>query len=443
MTLASVNLSTVKLKLLRLSERNLVPWSRDSQLGQALERYRFESQTENGKIVWEGTADIPHWQPNQVDAHRAAAAGRVRRARRLHAAGDAGRRHAGIRRVARRRSCIRTDLAPTVWRGSDGLTVQVRSFADAQPRPGVELRLLARSNDILAEATTDADGVARFAAPLLRGTGPQAPQSLHGDAGDDFVALDLTTAAFDLSDRGVEGAPQPGPLDAFAWTDRGIYRPGETVQVMALLRDAAGQPEDVPAHVVVKRPNGQVFLDQVPPRGGDASICLPVALSLSAPAGEWTVEVLADPKRRRSAAPGSAWTRSCPTAWRSSCAAAGPIVPGPALPAAGHGAVPVRRAGGEPDRQGHAAAVTATPTRRRRSPATASGSTARCSRPTRRRSTCRPPTRRAGRRCRSCSKSAPDTTRPGAGRARRRRSTTRPAGRATPRRRSRSGRPAT
>ena len=35
---------------------------------------------------------------------------------------------------------LRTDLAPTVWRGSDGLTVQVRGYSDAQPRAGVTLR---------------------------------------------------------------------------------------------------------------------------------------------------------------------------------------------------------------------------------------------------------------------------------------------------------------
>ncbi|MFY7948393.1 MAG: hypothetical protein ACOVRP_04180, partial [Gemmatimonas sp.] len=62
---------------------------------------------------------------------------------------------------------LRTDLAPTVWRGSDGLTVQVRGYSDARPRAGVSLRLLARNNDILAEATTDGQGVARFARALL------------------------------------------------------------------------------------------------------------------------------------------------------------------------------------------------------------------------------------------------------------------------------------
>ena len=294
-SLASVNLSTVKLKLLRLTERNLVPWARDTSLGQALERFNFENQTDNGKLVWEGVAPINHWQPNQIartalplpDAFAEPGAYML-----LATPGD-GTPESDASAV---QVIIRTDLAPTVWRGADGLTVQVRSFASADPREGVKLSLLARSNDILAEATTDSDGVARFSAPLLRGTGPQAPQSLHGQIDDDLVALDLTSAAFDLSDRGVEGLKQPGPLDAFAWTDRGIYRPGETVQVMALLRNSAGAPANIPAHLVVKRPNGQVFFDRVPPPGPDASLHLPVPLSLSAPAGLWTVELLADPK---------------------------------------------------------------------------------------------------------------------------------------------------
>ena len=330
-TLASVNLSSVKLQVLRLSERNLVQWTRDNQLGQALERYTFEGQTDNGKLVWEGRADIPHWQQNQIartalplpDVFGSPGAYLV-----LATPGD-GTPGGDIGAV---QAVIRTDLAPTVWRGSDGLTVQVRSYADAQPRPGVQLSLLARDNDVLAEATTDADGVARFAAPLLRGTGPQAPHSIHGIAGNDLVTLDLTAAAFDLSDRGVEGLKHPGPLDAFAWTDRGIYRPGETVQVMALLRDAAGLPADLPAHLVIKRPNGQVFLDQVPPRGGDDSIYLPVALSQSAPAGMWSIDVLADPKQP---AIGHAEFRVdafVPDRMAVDIAASGPIVPGTPYP---------------------------------------------------------------------------------------------------------------
>lgn len=332
-TLSSVNLSSVKLKLLRLTERNVVPWSREYKMGEALERYAFNNLEESGKIVWEGRADIPHWQPNQVtrtalplpDAFSEAGAYIL-----MVTPGDGTPEYS----AAATQVVMRTDLAPTVWRGTDGLTVQVRSFADAGVRPGVVLRLLSRSNDVLAEATTGNDGVARFAAPLLRGAGPQAPQAIHGTLNEDFVALDLAAAAFDLSDRGVEGAAHPGPLDAFAWTDRGIYRPGETVQLMALLRDAGGAPQDIPAHVVIKRPNGQVFLDQVPARGADSSLYLPVALSLSAPAGEWTVEVLGDPKLPPIGRTSFRVDAFVPDRMAVELAPAGAIVPGQAYPLA-------------------------------------------------------------------------------------------------------------
>ncbi len=296
LSLASINLSAVKLKVLRVAERNVVPFARENAFGQPMERYTFEGEAENGKVVWEGTAPIPAWQPNLL-AHTILPLPDIFDQPGIYlllaTAGD-GTPDSNAGAV---QTLIRTDLAPTVWRGSDGLTVQVRSFASAEPRGGVTLSLLAHNNDVLAEATTDQDGFAKFPAPLLRGVGPQAPQSLHGQIGGDLVALDLTTAAFDLSDRGVEGMPDPGPLDAFAWTDRGIYRPGETVRLMALLRDAAGQPVDLPAHLLIKRPNGQVFLDRVPDRGADGSVYLPVALPLSAPAGMWSADILADPKR--------------------------------------------------------------------------------------------------------------------------------------------------
>ena len=289
---------------------------------------------------------------------------------------------------------LRTDLAPTVWRGSDGLTVQMRGYSDAKPRAGVKLDLLARDNDILASATTDADGVARFAAPLLAGDGPLAPAAIHGMLDGDLVALDLNAAAFDLSDRGVSGMPDPGPLDAFVYTDRGIYRPGETVQVMALLRDAAGRPADIPARIRVKRPNGEIFTESVPPRTGDAAENLPVTLSFGAAIGTWSIEVLADPdrppigrgelpRRQFRAGPHGGGARARPGADRRR----------QGLRAARHRPLPLRRAGGEPHRQGDAASGNRPRSARRARRATASGSTARNTRPRTATSACPRPMR--------------------------------------------------
>ncbi|HST74461.1 MAG TPA: MG2 domain-containing protein, partial [Acetobacteraceae bacterium] len=296
-TLTTVNVGSVALKFARIGERAMGPFLHDSPLG-GDDTPPYAITEEVGDVIWRGRADIPRWQPNQSthtalplpDAIQNAGPGLYA----LIASPDDGS-GAGLSAV---QMILRTDLAPTVWRGEDGLTVQVRGFGDARVRAGVKLSLVARNNDILGTAETGADGVARFPAPLLHGEGPMAPIAIHAATADgDFTQLDLQRAAFDLSDRGVAGKAPPGPLDAFVWLDRGIYRPGETVQVMALLRDSAGAEADLPARVRIKRPNGQVFLDTVPARGGGASVHLPVALSLTAPAGMWSVEVLADPSR--------------------------------------------------------------------------------------------------------------------------------------------------
>ena len=52
--------------------------------------------------------------------------------------------------------------------------------------------------------------------------------------------LSLKSPAFDLSDRGVGGRAVPDGFDAFVYTERGVYRTGESVEVTALLRDARG-----------------------------------------------------------------------------------------------------------------------------------------------------------------------------------------------------------
>jgi uncharacterized protein YfaS (alpha-2-macroglobulin family) len=300
MTMTTVNLSAVSLRLIRLTERNVAQYLRQAKLGEAVNLWQANNLAdESGRVVWSGTAQVTNWEANKPtrtalpfpDALVASGPGLYEL---IATPGDGTSKDDDSSAV---QMILRTDLAPTVWRGSDGLTVQVRGYSDARPRADVRLALLAVNNDILAEARTDAQGFARFPAPLLLGNGPQAPAAIHAfGADDDFAALDLNVASFDLSDRGVEGIPHPGPIDAYVWLDRGIYRPGETVQVMAMLRDSAGVPLDIPVTVTIKRPNGQVFLRATPPHTGDASLYLPVVLSSGAAAGTWHVEVNADPK---------------------------------------------------------------------------------------------------------------------------------------------------
>ncbi|WP_048863372.1 MG2 domain-containing protein, partial [Acidisphaera rubrifaciens] len=299
-SVTTVNLSRLKLTLARMTERTIASFLRRSKLGEATDGYAAqEIGTEYGAIVWTGSAAIPHFATNRTEHTALPLPAAMQDAgpgvyALIATAGDGTPDDTGDLQSVQ--MIVRTDLAPTVWRGDDGLVVQVRSYATAQAVAGARLQLLSQGNEVLGEATTGADGVARFAAPLLHGQDTAAPRSINVfGPRDDYATIDLQAAAFDLSDRGVTGQPYPGPLDAWLYTDRGIYRPGETVQVMALLRDAAGKPADFPARLTVRRPNGQVFLQATPARADDAAIYLPVTLSQGAGAGTWTVELRADP----------------------------------------------------------------------------------------------------------------------------------------------------
>jgi uncharacterized protein YfaS (alpha-2-macroglobulin family) len=297
-SLASVNLSAVKLDLVRVTERAAQPFLAQHPPGDDLAGTDLDGLRQSGALVWQGRADIPGFTRNDLLHTKLPlppALDRPGLYLLLARPGDGTPTSDGDSPQAVQ-MVLRTDLAPTAWQGGDGLHVQVRGYADAQPRPGVQVALVAADNDVLATEATGPDGIARFAPALLHGESGLAPAALHLTGPDaDFTVLNLTRPAFDLADRGVSGRPQPGPLDAFVWLDRGIYRPGETVQATALLRDAAGHPANVPVHVIVKRPGGQVFADLVPKLGDGASLSVPVALSGGAQAGTWTIALRTTP----------------------------------------------------------------------------------------------------------------------------------------------------
>ena len=300
--LDSVNLSAVTLTLVQINERNLlhVMQTWPPSQGAIGRDGATDLQQNQGRVVWTGKADVASFARNALN-HTVLPLPAALSAPGLYALiatpGD-GTPFPDNEAPTAVQLILRTDLAPTVWHGADGDTVQLRSYATGLPISGATVDLLATDNEILAGATTDQDGVVKFAQPLLAGQNGLAPASLHIHANSDFTRLDLTTPDFDLSDRGASGAPQPGPIDPFIWTDRGIYRPGETIQVMALLRDESGAPTDLPLHLIVTRPDGRVFQDTVPPRTDGASIHQAVTLSSGAQFGTWDILLKTDPKGR-------------------------------------------------------------------------------------------------------------------------------------------------
>ena len=192
-----------------------------------------------------------------------------------------------------------SDLGLTAFSGNDGIHAYVHSLATADAKSGIELRLISRSNEVLATRRTDGNGHAQFEAALASGEGGAAPALLTAaDAQGDYAFLSLTGSAFDLSDRGVSGRAASAGLDAFVYAERGVYRTGETVYLTALLRDVQGTAAlGVPLTLVAERPDGVEYRRTVVPDQGLGGHSLVLPVIGSAPTGTWHVRAFTDPKR--------------------------------------------------------------------------------------------------------------------------------------------------
>ena len=202
--------------------------------------------------------------------------------------------------AAARRWVIFTDMALMTYSGSQGADVVVRSLASARPMNAVKVSLVAINGESLAEGTTDSAGRVSFAKPLFKGKAGARARMLmaYGPQGD-LAILDLDRSPVDLSRQGVGGRTEEGPsltsgratanaVDGFVYADRGIYRPGQTAHVVALVRDQTAEVQaDRKGQLVIYRPSGVEFTRYRFDRAAGGYVTRDVVLPKSAPRGRW------------------------------------------------------------------------------------------------------------------------------------------------------------
>jgi uncharacterized protein YfaS (alpha-2-macroglobulin family) len=295
----SVNTEVIEAEVLRIGDRQLAQAIGDKLFLTQLRGYEADRIVERtGEKVWKGTIEVARALNREITTAIPVSeivpelkpGAYVITAR----AANAVRERYWGRKVTQ--WFVVTDLGLSTLSGSDGFHIFARSLTTARPLSGIELRLVATNNEVLGRATTDAGGYAVLSAGLTKGTGSSAPALLAAEGpGGDYNFLDLTRSPLDLTDRGVDGRPAPGPLDVFLTTERGIYRAGEPVHITALVRDSTAiAVPDVPLTAIVKRPDGieaSRFALSDQGLGGNYSA---YQLSASAMRGTWTLSLYTD-----------------------------------------------------------------------------------------------------------------------------------------------------
>lgn len=299
--MTSVNATSADIAIYRIGDRNIATAVRQGIFRGTLDGYSAEDIADRyGQQEFEGTVDLSKGQANDMTITAIPVKetlGTLEPGAYVITAKVTGGKAEFWQEMATQWFIV-TDLGLTTVSGEDGVHTFVRSLTSAQPVAGSTVRLVAVNNEILGEATTDANGEAVFAAGLARGEGGRAPQLVVAETGaGDYAFIDYTRPAFDLTDRGVDGRPTPGPLDLWATTERGVYRPGETVFLTALLRDGKAKAiEKLPLTLELERPDGVVADRQVIKDGGAGGYSVALPLASEAMRGSWTVRFYADPK---------------------------------------------------------------------------------------------------------------------------------------------------
>ncbi len=303
----SVNTQKIAIDIMRIGDRNLLPTVRSEDFLAQLSSYRIKQYIESdGAKIWSGTLDAaPELNRDVTTAFPVLeAVGRLEPGVYVMLAKPAdGQPIAnaddddGGGQTATQWFIV-SDLGLTAISAKDGLHLFIRSLASAAPLAGTKARLVARDNEILAETSADAAGHVHFDPGLSRGAGGQASELIVAEDGKgDYGFLDLEQTAFDLTDRGVKGREAPAALDALVFTERGVYRSGETIFVTALMRDGKGAARPaLPLTLVVKRPDGVEYKRiQVEDQGdGGRAFALPLLSGVAT--GTWRIEAFADPK---------------------------------------------------------------------------------------------------------------------------------------------------
>jgi alpha-2-macroglobulin len=299
--IVSVNTDNLLVNVYRIGDRNLIDTVINGSFKQNLASYEIDQiSQERGAQVWSGSLKVDMKLNSEVTTGFPISEAVPNLAPGVYAltAKPENQVATDFDELATQWFIV-SDLGLTAFSGDDGVTVFVNSLATTAPASGIEVRLMARNNEVLAVKPTDASGVVHFEAGLARGEGGLSPAMLVAtDPKGDYAFLNLKAQAFDLSDRGVSGRQAPAGLDAFVYTERGVYRSGEKVYVTALLRDAQGMAAPpTPLTLVMLRPDGVEYKRELVADQGLGGRKWEIDVPASAPSGTWRVRAFIDPKR--------------------------------------------------------------------------------------------------------------------------------------------------
>ena len=160
---------------------------------------------------------------------------------------------------------------------------------------GVDVSLVRKSGKVVARCTTSGDGGCKLEAKADDDPDQAEPFALIARKGDDLTYIRYKDLKADVAESSTSGVPYVAetPYRASVFSDRGVYRPGDTAHVVAIVRDAKDHAPDQPLPIDVKviDPRTKVVRKQTIKTNPAGIINLDQAFPAFADTGHWRVQL--------------------------------------------------------------------------------------------------------------------------------------------------------
>lgn len=173
-----------------------------------------------------------------------------------------------------------SDIGVSAHRFHQQLDVFTQALSNGIALEAIELKILDKKGQVLASAKSDKQGHAQL--PIT-----DKADLLLAKHGQQTSFLRLNSASLDLAEFAIDG-PAGQALQFFVFGPRDLYRPGETVLLNGLLRDADGQKvAEQPVKVEVRRPDQQISRQFVWQADEQGLYQYQLPIGANAPTGRW------------------------------------------------------------------------------------------------------------------------------------------------------------
>ncbi|MEY3443691.1 MAG: hypothetical protein RLZZ519_1972, partial [Bacteroidota bacterium] len=180
------------------------------------------------------------------------------------------------------------------WNNED-LLIFANHLSTAKPAAGAKISLISSTNQAFLTGIADAQGVVKF-----ENVGEQwdesrtfRPRLVTAEIGNDLQFLDLDRSQIDQDRFDLEGKSR-STYDIFCYSDRDLYRPGDTLHFSAIVRNwDFGTPKNLPVTIKVHGPEGGLLHEMQKTTNDDGAIEINHPIDSDVRTGSYRIDVVA------------------------------------------------------------------------------------------------------------------------------------------------------